>query len=140
MSGSIPGVNTKVGRCIIVLFFNFFCSIYERHFFADLITKLLKQGGGGGYVCVVNDPDLSMEVVLKIIPLGPAGSMERLSHEKMIKKEMEIGLIIAKKSRYLVLYTETFHWVDYFCIKMEYCRLGDLQYQFDSGRVFTEEA
>jgi serine/threonine protein kinase len=95
--------------------------------------------GGGGYVFVADDPDLHMEVVLKMIPLGPEGSENRSSFEKMIKREIEIGLIIAKKSRYLVSYIETFDWVDYFCIKMEYCRLGDLKHQFDSGRVFTEE-
>jgi serine/threonine protein kinase len=103
-----------------------------------LITKLLHQGGGG-YAFVADDPDLHMEVVLKMIPLGPVGSEARSSHEKMIKREIDIGLFIAKKSRYLVSYAETFEWVDYFCIKMEYCRLGDLQHQFDSGRVFTDE-
>jgi serine/threonine protein kinase len=137
MSGSIPGVNTNVGRCIIVKFF--FLFNLRTPFFADLITKLLHQGSGG-YAFVAYDPDLRMEVVLKMIPLGPVGSETRSSHEKMIKREIDIGLIIAKKSRYLVSYAETFDWVDYFCIKMEYCKLGDLQHQCDSGRVFTEEA
>jgi hypothetical protein len=81
-----------------------------------------------------------MEVVLKMIPLGSVGSETRPSHEEMIKREINIGLIIAKKCRYLVSYAETFEWVDYFCIKMEYCKLGDLQHQFDCGRVFTEKA
>jgi serine/threonine protein kinase len=120
------------------LYFLFVFFIQFSLCFVDQITKLLEEGGGG-YVFVADDPDLRMEVVLKMIPLGPEGGKRRTSHEKMIKREMEIGLIIAKKSRYLVSYTETFDWVDYFCIKMEYCRLGDLQHQFDSGRVFTEE-
>jgi hypothetical protein len=80
-----------------------------------------------------------MEVVLKMIPLGPSGSEIRSSHEKMIRKEIDIGLIIAKKCRYLVSYSEVFEWMDFFCIKMEYYSIGDLQHQFDSGRVFTEE-
>jgi hypothetical protein len=32
-----------------------------------------------------------------MIPLGPSGSEIRSSHEKMIRKEIDIGLIIAKK-------------------------------------------
>jgi hypothetical protein len=108
-------------------------------FFADLITKLLHQGGGG-FAFVANDPDLHVEVVLKMIVLGPVGGETRIANEKVIKRDIDIGLFIAKRSKYLVSYAETFEWVDYFCIKMEYCRLGDLQQQFDSGRVFKEEA
>jgi serine/threonine protein kinase len=137
MAALIPGVKTKVGRCMTASSFFFLFSF--RCFFADVIKRSLEEGGGG-YVFVADDPDLRVEVVLKMIPLGPEGSKKRTSHEKMIRREIEIGLIIAKKSRYLVSYAETFDWVDYFCIKMEYCRLGDLQQQFDSGRVFKEEA
>jgi hypothetical protein len=75
-----------------------------------------------------------------MIVLGPIGSETRIANEKMIKRDIDIGLFIAKKSRYLVSYDEAFEWMGYFCIKMEYCRLGDLQQQFDSGRVFTEKA
>jgi serine/threonine protein kinase len=109
-----------------------------RTFVSDVITKLLGQGGGG-YAFVADDPDLHMEVVLKMIPLGPVGSEIRSSHERMVRREIDIGLIIAKKSRYLVSYTETFEWENYFCIKMEYCKLGDLQHQLDNGRIFTEK-
>jgi serine/threonine protein kinase len=104
-----------------------------------LITKLLHQGGGG-YAFVADDPDLHVEVVLKMIPLGPVGSETRIENEKKIKRDIDIGLFIAKKSKHLVSYDEAFEWVDYFCIKMEYCRLGDLQRQLDSGRTFTEKA
>jgi serine/threonine protein kinase len=135
MAVPIPSVKTKVGRCMIMLCF--FVFVQFSPFFVDQITKLLEQGGGG-YVFVAEDPDLRVEVVLKMISLGPEGNTKRSSHEKMIKREMEIGLVIGKKTRYLVSYFETFDWVDYFCIKMEYCRLGDLQQQFDRGRVFTE--
>jgi hypothetical protein len=57
----------------------------------DEITKLLQQGGSG-YVFVADDRDLRMEVVLKMILLGSEGSKKKSSHEKMIKKEMEIDL------------------------------------------------
>jgi hypothetical protein len=137
MAAPIPSVMAKVGRCMAAFssFFLFSCHV----FFSDLITKLLHQGGGG-FAFVADDPDLRVEVVLKMIPLGPLGSEVRSSHEKMIRREIDIGLIIAKKCRNLVSYAETFEWMDYFCIKMEYCRLGDLQQQFDSGRVFKKEA
>jgi serine/threonine protein kinase len=106
-------------------------------FFAVTLIKLLPQGGGG-YVFVADDPDLHIHVVLKMISLGPKTSETRLTHQKMINSEITIGLIIAKESRYLILYFEVFEWMDFFCIKMEYCRLGDLQHQFDAGRIFTE--
>jgi hypothetical protein len=34
---------------------------------------------------------------------------------------------------------EVFEWGDYFCIKMEYCILGDVQQQLDNGKIFKEE-
>jgi serine/threonine protein kinase len=99
----------------------------------------LLDEGGRGYVFVAHDPDLNVDVVLKMILLGPKESVTRISRQEMIDKEIKIGLVVAKESRFLVSYTEVFEWRDCFCIKMEYCILGDLQHQFDVGKIFTEE-
>jgi serine/threonine protein kinase len=107
-------------------------------FFADTLIELLPQGGGG-YVYIADDPDSHRCVVLKMISLGPKTSEMRLIHQKAITSEMAIGLVIAKESRYLVLYAEVFDWMDFYCIKMEYCSMGDLRHQFIKGRIFTEE-
>jgi serine/threonine protein kinase len=102
------------------------------------LVELLPQGGGG-YVYIADDPDSHTRVVLKLISLGPKTSEMRLTHQKAINSEMTIGLVIAKESRYLVLYAEVFDWMDFYCIKMEYCSMGDLQHQFKKRRVFTEK-
>jgi serine/threonine protein kinase len=103
----------------------------------DLTKKALGQGGSG-FVFVAEDGDDKIEIALKLIPLGPKGSEEREMNQKEIEKEMKIGMIVAKESPFLVSYSEIFEWGDYFCIKMEYCQLGDLQTQIDKKRIFTE--
>jgi serine/threonine protein kinase len=127
----VPTVGSRVGRCLSFLSFLLVNS-------TDCITKLLHQGGGG-FVSVANDVDTQAEVVLKLLLLGPKGSESRSAHKKLIEREMRIGLIIAKESEFLVSYLEIFETEDFFCIKMEYCSLGDLQHQLDIGRVFTEK-
>jgi hypothetical protein len=149
MSISIPTVNSKVGKCMILYLLNslipfcifeWFCSLHLHvKILSDLVTKLLNQGGRC-YTFVAHDPDLRVDVVIKMILLGPKESEMRISRQKVIDKEIKIGLVVAKESRYLVSYTEVFEWMDCFCIKMEYCILGDLQRQFDAGKIFSEEA
>jgi serine/threonine protein kinase len=106
--------------------------------FVDMVTKLLHHGSSG-FAFVVDDPDFHIEVVLKLIQLGPQGTEFRSKHQKIIEKEMKVGLIIAKENKHLVEYSEVFEWNDYFCIKMEYCKVGDIQSSLDKGRIFTEE-
>jgi serine/threonine protein kinase len=104
----------------------------------DLIKKELIHGGSG-FAFVVDDPDLHLEFVLKLIMLGSKKSVSRTKNQKMIEKEMKVGMIVAKECSHLVSYSEIFEWGDYFCIKMEYCEMGDLQNQLDQNRIFTEE-
>jgi hypothetical protein len=104
----------------------------------DVINGQLTDGGGG-LAFVINDPDLHLEFVLKMIVLGPKGNALRIDIQKKIEKEIRVGMMIGKKSPHLVLYSEIFEWGDYFCIKMEYCKMGDLQNQLNQKRVFTEE-
>jgi hypothetical protein len=99
---------------------------------------LLPQGGGG-FVFVAKDSEVDEEIVLKLIQLGPKGNESRESYRKALEKEMRIGLIIANECKFLVSYSDIFGYGDYFCIKMEYCVLGDLRHQLDAGKVFTED-
>jgi serine/threonine protein kinase len=103
-----------------------------------LIQKELNDGGLG-FVYVANDPDANLEIVLKLIVLGSKNSKSRNDNKKLIEKELNLGLTISKECKYLISYSETFEWGDYFCIKMEYCNGGDLQSALDEGRIFTEE-
>jgi serine/threonine protein kinase len=126
----IPKVGSMIGKCINSFIINFT--------FVDLINKVLTHGAAG-YTFVVHDPDLQDEFVLKLIPFGPEDSPSRNNNKKTIEKEMKVGLIVAKESKFLVQYSEIFQWGDFFCIKMEYCCQGDLQNQLDNGKFFTEE-
>jgi hypothetical protein len=74
--------------------------LFSFHGILQMISQKLEQGGGG-YVFVADDPDSHMEVVLKMIPLGPEGSEKRSSYERMIKKEMEIELYLRKEATIL---------------------------------------
>jgi hypothetical protein len=71
--------------------------------------------------------------------LGRKGTESRELNKKLIERDIKVGLLIAKECRYLILYSEVFEWGDYFCIKMEYCILGDIQQQLDNGKIFREE-
>jgi serine/threonine protein kinase len=128
-----PKKGSQIGKCL-----NDFQIKIFKLFFIDLVKKELNHGGAG-FVYVVSDPDTNLEVVLKLIHLGPNESSSRDNHKKMIEKEMKVGILVAKDSSYLISYSEIFEWGDYFCIKMEYCEKGDIQSELDKGRVFTEE-
>jgi serine/threonine protein kinase len=71
--------------------------------------------------------------------LGPKGDATRANNQKIIEKEIKVGMIVAKESSNLVSYSEIFECGDFFCIKMEYCSMGDLQNQLEQGHIFTEE-
>jgi serine/threonine protein kinase len=92
-----------------------------------------------GLVYVVDDPDVGGEAVLKMIPLGAKNSEARVQNQKVIEKEIKVGILIAKEYPHLVSYSETFEWGNYFCIKMEYCKMGDLLNRLRKGHVFSEE-
>jgi hypothetical protein len=81
---------------------------------------------------VANDPDDNIDIVLKMIQLGPKDSESRSSHQKMIEKEIKVGMIVAKECNYI------FEWGDFFCIKMEYCINGDIEESLSKGRIFSE--
>jgi serine/threonine protein kinase len=95
--------------------------------------------GSVGFVYVAFDGDMNMEIVLKLIVLGPKTDNSRNNNQQTIEKEIKVGMMIAKECKYLVSYSEIFEWGDYFCIRMEYFENGDLQTQLDKKRIFSEE-
>jgi serine/threonine protein kinase len=114
------------------LFFNPF------HIYPDLVKKELEHGVSG-YVYVVEDPVDHVEAVLKLIPLGPRNGDRRMENQKTIEKEIKVGLLVARECPHLVSYWETFEWRDFFCIKMEYCQMGDLENRVKKDYIFSEE-
>jgi serine/threonine protein kinase len=104
----------------------------------DLVRKELEHGGMG-LVYVVDDPDIGGEAVLKLIPLGAKNSEARVQNHIIIEREIKVGILISKECPQLVSYSETFEWGNYFCIKMEYCKVGDLQNRLKKRHVFSEE-
>jgi serine/threonine protein kinase len=129
---AVPGVNSLIGKC---MYLNFFILFYV---YLDLVKEELHHGGMG-LAYVVDDPDVGGEAVLKLIPLGAKNSEARVQNQIIIEREIKVGILIAKECPQLVSYSETFEWGDYFCIKMEYCKVGDLQNRLKSGYVFSEE-
>jgi hypothetical protein len=103
----------------------------------DTIKQELHHGAT--FVFVVDDPDINEDVVLKLIPLSLDGNESTKKYQKMIEKEIKVGMLISKECKYLVSYLEIFEWKNFFCIKMEYFRNRDIKFQLDNGRIFTEE-
>jgi serine/threonine protein kinase len=94
-----------------------------------------------GHVYIVEDPDMIINAVLKLILLEPNGSENesKKNFQRMIERITKIGKLITKECDYFVSYLEVFEWKNFFCIKMEYFNNGSLQFQIDNKRIFTEE-
>jgi hypothetical protein len=76
--------------------------------------------------------------VMKIINIGPEGSEARSKAQKEIIAETNIGLTFGHGCQFLIQYVETFYYYNFFCILMEYCELGDLQKELNSGKQYDE--
>jgi hypothetical protein len=48
------------------------------------------------------DADLKLKTVFKLIVLGWKSNDLRNNNQKFIKKEIEVGILVAKKCKYLV--------------------------------------
>jgi serine/threonine protein kinase len=129
---SIITVGSSVSNCMGLFIFKCF------FVFVDLIKKIIGHGGAG-FVYVAEDQNSHIKVALKLIYLGTKGGSSRSDYKKTIEKEVKVGIVVARECKFLASYLESFEWEDYFCIKMEYYRFGDIQYQLDTGRVFTED-
>jgi serine/threonine protein kinase len=102
------------------------------------VTKLLKHGGVG-FTYVAKDEEADLEIVLKLILLFGGNNETKEKNGKMINKEIEIGMMIAKGCDYLISYLEIFEWENFICIKMEYYSNGDLETELNKKIIFTEE-
>jgi serine/threonine protein kinase len=73
-----------------------------------------------------------------MINIGQEGSEERKKAQKEITAEINIGLTLGQECPFLVRYFETFYHGHFCCLIMEYCELGDLQQELDSGKQYDE--
>jgi serine/threonine protein kinase len=76
--------------------------------------------------------------VMKMINIGKEDSEARKKAQKEIAAEINIGLTLGQECPFLVRYLETFYHDYFFCLIIEYCELGDLQQELDSGKQYEE--
>jgi serine/threonine protein kinase len=76
--------------------------------------------------------------VMKMINIGQEDSEERKKAQKEITAEINIGMTLGQDSPFLVRYLETFYHKNFCCLIIEYCELGDLQKELDSGKQYEE--
>jgi hypothetical protein len=76
--------------------------------------------------------------VLKMINIGQEGTEMRRKAQKEIAQEINIGLTLGQECPFLVRYLEMFYYKNFCCLLMEYCVLGELQQELDSGKQYDE--
>jgi serine/threonine protein kinase len=76
--------------------------------------------------------------VMKMINIGQEGTEMQKKAQKEIAAEINIGLTLGQKCLFLVRYLEMFYHENFCCLIMEYCELGDLQQELDSGKQYEE--
>jgi serine/threonine protein kinase len=76
--------------------------------------------------------------VMKMINIGQEGTEVRKKAQKEIVAEINIGLTLGQECPFLVRYSEIFYHENFCCLIMEYCELGDLQQELDSGKQYEE--
>jgi serine/threonine protein kinase len=75
---------------------------------------------------------------MKMIKIEREGTELRKRAEREIAAEISIGLILGQECSFLVRYFEMFYYESFCCLVMEYCELGDLQKELDSGKQYEE--
>jgi serine/threonine protein kinase len=73
-----------------------------------------------------------------MINIGSEGTEVRKKAQKEITAEINIGLTLGQECPFLVRYLEMFYHQNFCCLIIEYCELGDLQQELDSGKRFEE--
>jgi hypothetical protein len=76
--------------------------------------------------------------VMKMINIGEEGTEMRKKAQKEITSEINIGLTLGQECPFLVRYLEMFYHQHFCCLVIEYCELGDLQQELDSGKQYDE--
>jgi serine/threonine protein kinase len=108
--------------------------VYDLIYFLDILRKQF----GLKTIYVVEKEATKELFVMKMINIGQENSEERIKARKEIAAEINIGLTLGQESPFLVRYLETFYHENFCCLIMEYCELGDLQKELDSGKQFEE--
>jgi serine/threonine protein kinase len=75
---------------------------------------------------------------MKMINIGQEGSEVRKKAQKEIAAETNIVLTLGQECPFLVRYLEIFYHENFCCFIMEYCELGNLQKELDSGKQYEE--
>jgi serine/threonine protein kinase len=79
------------------------------------------------------------EAVLKLIEKPKRKDKDSERIEKMIESELKVGMMIGKKSPFLVHYKQTFEHKGFVCFVMEYCSGGSISDLIEKGKKFTEK-
>jgi serine/threonine protein kinase len=98
----------------------------------------LKEQFGQRFIFLVEKQSTKELFVLKMINIGQEGSEVRKKAQKEIAAEINIGLTLGQECPFLVRYLETFYHNHFFYLIIEYCELGDLQQELDSGKQYDE--
>jgi NIMA (never in mitosis gene a)-related kinase len=107
-------------------------------FLFEISLDLLKLQFGQMSIYVVEKQSTKERFVMKMINIGQEDSEERKKAQKEIAAEINIGMTLGKDCPFLVRYLETFYHKNFCCLIMEYCELGDLQKELDSGKQYEE--
>jgi hypothetical protein len=75
---------------------------------------------------------------MKMISIGQEGTEAGKKAQKEIVAEINIGMTLGQQCPFLVRYLEMFYYENFCCLIIEYCELGDLQQELDSGKQYEE--
>jgi serine/threonine protein kinase len=107
-------------------------------FLFEVSLDILKIQFGQRSIYVVEKQSTKELFVMKMINIGQEGTQMRTRSQKEILAEISVGLTLGQECPFLVGYLEMFYYKNFCCLIMEYCELGDLQQELDSGKQYEE--
>jgi hypothetical protein len=75
---------------------------------------------------------------MKMIDIGQEGTEERRINQREFESKIKNVFPLGQECPFLVRYLEMFCYENFFCLVIEYCELGDLQRELDSGKQYEE--
>jgi serine/threonine protein kinase len=112
--------------------------MFVSNFLLMIFIDLLKLQFGQRNIFRVEKQSTKEFFVMKMINIGEEGTEVRKKAQKEIAAEIKVGLTFGQECPFLVRYLETFYHEQFCCLVMEYCELGDLQEELDSGKQYEE--
>jgi serine/threonine protein kinase len=122
----MPKVSDIIKECFFVV-----CLIH-------CLLDILKVQFGQRTIFVVEKQTTKELFVMKMINIGQEGTEVQKKAQKEIASEINIGLTLGQECPFLVRYFEMFYYENLCCVIIEYCELGDLQEELDSGKQYEE--